>query len=321
VTVSVPLPQPRGSLSRTLLDVLVGSQPAVELAGAVPDDREDEQLALWLLYSLHHRAWPGVDDALEWDAGLLALRGRLETSLEERLRDRFAGEVPDGDVGQALLDLVAAYDGPALSPHVQSHATVEQVLELLRHRSIYHLHEFDSTAWTVPRLPVRAKATLVEVGYDEYGAGDPARLHSHLFARGLASVGLDPAAGAYVDVAPVEILEQNNAMSLFGLHRRLRGAALGHFAAFEASSSAPSRRMVKGLQRLGLGEDLVAYYDEHVEADSVHDQLACRVLCVGLVEDEPDLREDVFWGAFTCLDLESRYAAAMLERWQLAVSA
>ena len=98
-----------------------------------------------------------------------------------------------------------------------------------------------------------------------------------------------PEYGAYVDEAPLEVLEQNNAMSLFGLHRRLRGAALGHLAAFEATSSMPSRRMAQGLQRLGLAEEMVDYYAEHVEADAVHEQLAVRDVCGALVEEEPEL--------------------------------
>jgi hypothetical protein len=34
-----------------------------------------------------------------------------------------------------------------------------------------------------------------------------------------------------------------------------------------------------------------------------------------LLEVEPALREDVWFGAFTCLDLERRTAAAVLELW------
>ena len=106
-------------------------------------------------------------------------------------------------------------------------------------------------------------------------------------------------------------------MTLLGLHRRLRGACVGHLAAFEATSSLPSRRIAGGLERLGFDESLVAYYTEHVIADAVHDQLACRSICGALVEDEPELREDVF-PAVTCLDLEARYAARMLAEWEPA---
>ena len=44
-------------------------------------------------------------------------------------------------------------------------------------------------------------------------------------------------------------------MSLFGLHRRRRGAIVGHLALFEMTSSVPNRRYADGLRRLGFGDD------------------------------------------------------------------
>ena len=313
-------PSPRGVLSQALLAALrTGGAPArAALTDLRPDGPDDEQLALWVLYALHYRDLDGVPSELEWDPDLLRVRRRLEVSLEQRLRDRFPGHRPDPGVafGDALFGYVDDHDGPALAPYVQQRADADQVRELLRHRSLYHLQEFDPTSWVIPRLPVVPKAALLELAFDEYGLGDPRRLHSHLFARGMAASGLSPVPGHYVDDAPLEILEQNNAMTLFGLHRRLRGAAVGHLAAFEATSSLPSRRLVLGLQRLGFDPVLVDYYTEHVTADAVHDQLACRGICAALVAEEPALAEDVFLGAFTCLDLEARYAARMLAAWE-----
>jgi len=162
---------------------------------------------------------------------------------------------------------------------------------------------------------VRPQVALMALQYDEYGGGRPHRQHAHLFASGMEACHLDPTYGAYVDAAPVEGLAQNNAMSMFGLHRRWRGAAVGHLAAFEAVSSLPSRQMAQGLRRLEMPEEIAAYYVEHVEADAVHEQLAVREICQPLVEQEPGLVDDVFLGAFTCLDLEARTAARLLESW------
>jgi hypothetical protein len=63
-----------------------------------------------------------------------------------------------------------------------------------------------------------------------------------------------------------------------------------------------------------MAQELVDYYLEHVEADAVHEQLAVRSLAGGLVAEEPELLDDVFLGAFTCLDLEDRVAGRFLER-------
>jgi hypothetical protein len=311
-------PKPRGRLSMRLHAALM-DDPDVLTPTSDDDGAEDRAIALWTLHELHHRGFEDVDERHELSPSLLALRRDLEDELEHRLRERWAAAdvpAPTGDVGQDLFDLAAAHDGASVAGLVRSQASAEQVRELLRLRAVYHLHESDPTTWQVPRLPVRAKAALMEVQYDEYGAGDPNRLHHQLFAQGLAESGLDPTYGVYVDEAPLEILEQNNTVRMFGLQRRLRGAAMGHLAAFEATSSVPSRRMVQGLERLGFGPAMVGYYREHVAADAVHDQLAARVVCATLVEDEPALAEDVRFGAWTCLDLEDRVARMVTARWQ-----
>src|SRR5436190_1599264 len=100
-------------------------------------------------------------------------------------------------------------------------------------------------------LRVRAAGGDRRPGRGGGGAGRPDRLHQDMYARTLAAVGLDPAYGAYLDVVSAISLAAANVMSLFALHRRLVGAGVGHFAAFEASSSVPSRRVAAGLERLG----------------------------------------------------------------------
>ncbi len=311
------LPKPRGVLSEWVVARLAGSEAATAAPGA--GSLDDEAVSLWTLHELAYRDFEDARLDVGGDAELLVVRHRLEAALEERLRSRWAGsDAGPGDVPAALEALVAADDGPSLADHVRRHADRDQVLELLRQRSVYHLKESDPTAWVVPTLPVRAKAALVELQYDEYGAGDPNRLHAHLFARGMQAVGLRPEYGAYVDDALVETLEVNNALSLFGMRRRLRGAAVGHLAAFEMTSSLPSRKLAQGLDRLGLAGPMSAYYDEHVEADAVHEHLAAQEICGTLAEDEPDQVDSILFGAFTCLDLEARFARAMFEAWGVA---
>ena len=134
----------------------------------------------------------------------------------------------------------------------------------------------------------------------------------------MEGVGLRPEYGAYVDDALPETLELNNALSMLGMHRRLRGAAVGHLAAFEMTSTLPSRKMVQGLGRLGLDGPMAAYFDEHVEADAVHELLAARDICGTLAEDEPDQAAEILFGAFTCVDLEARLATALFTSWDAA---
>lgn len=313
------LPKPRGQLSEALIALLPGSSD-IEPITTRPDSDEDAALSLWVLYELSYRGYPEVDDRREWDPELVRLRRILEEEFEQRLRDRWPGPPQDDGTGVAerLFAMVDADEGPSLARHIQRDATADQAIELLQCRSLYHLKESDPVSLTLPRLPVGPRSALAELQYDEYGGGRPERLHAHLFARGLESLGLDASEGAFVGQAPVAVLEQNNAMSLFGINRRLRGASVGHLAAFEATSSLPCRKMAQGLERLGFPEEMRAYYEEHVEADAVHEQLAARAICAALIEVEPELEDDVWFGAWACLDLEARTAQHLLERWGAA---
>ncbi|WP_139977382.1 iron-containing redox enzyme family protein [Nocardioides litoris] len=319
------LPQARGALSAALLDLL-RRDPDPDRTAPAPvwpvsaDSSADEALSLWVLQELHYRGFDDVDDRWEWDPTTIALRGRLERALEGRLRERYAvADVPrSDDLVDDVQTMIEQHDGPSLAKHVQQHASREQTETLLRQRTVYHLKEADPTTWVVPRLGAGPKAALLEVQFDEYGNGDPGRLHHALFERGLVASGLSATYGDYVDEALPEVLEQNTTLSMFGLQRRLRGAALGHLAAFEATSSIPSRQLAQGLRRLGFPEEMTAYYDEHVEADAVHEQVALRDVCLVLAKDEPDQAELVRFGAWACLDLECRTAEAVLGLWAAA---
>jgi hypothetical protein len=325
------LPTPRGTTSSTVLAALAApadrdTSPAAlqRLAGSVSSTdptSDDFQLALWVLYELHYRGFDDVDEAWEWNPALLQVRASMETVFEKRLRERTRGLVSAavearGDIATRVTDLLEDVDGPSVARFVQRQATREQCLEFLVQRSIYHLKESDPASWVIPRLSDPVKARLVELQYDEYGAGRPERLHATLFAEGMAACGLSSEYGAYLDVVPGYTLAVSNAMSLFGLHRRLRGAALGHLAAFEATSSLPCRRYAMGFRRLGLAEQVAEYFDEHVEADAVHEQLALRDICGQLVDEDPRLAEDVFFGAAVCGVLEADAAAPMIEAWK-----
>jgi Iron-containing redox enzyme len=312
-------PKARGTLGERLLRALRTADLPADLPAVLPDGPEDAALALWLLHEQHYRGFEDVPDDLEWHPVLLTLQASLESALIAGLRSRY---VPPGETSvepaafaEAFFAYVESFDGPSLARHVQRRATREQVLDVLRARSVYQLKEADPTTWLIPRVSGVAQASLVALQYDEYGAGRADRAHAGLFARGMAACRLDPAYGAYVDDAPLEVLELNNALTLFGLHRRWRGAAAGFLAAFEATSSLPARRMSQGLRRLGMPEEMAAYYDEHVEADAVHEQLAVREICAPMVAAEPGLVDDVYFGAFACVDLEARLATGLLESW------
>jgi hypothetical protein len=309
-----------------LVAALRDSTPAPRQALEFPEDAsedgvfgEDFQLSLYLLYELHYRGFREVDERWEWHPDLVALRCDLEADFEATLRERLpAGGAPTDParLGASIMQLIDADDGPQLSVHMEGRADLDQFREFLIHRSAYQLKEADPHSWAIPRLEGPAKAALVEVQADEYGGGRPERVHATLFAKAMRALDLDPTYGAYLGQIPAVTLATVNLMSLFGLHRRLRGAIVGHLAAFETTSPIPNGRYAKGLRRLGLGEEALDFFDEHVEADSVHENIAVYDLAQGLALSEPELADDIRFGVRALLHLDARWAEHVLTSWE-----
>jgi Iron-containing redox enzyme len=320
------LPEPRGELSELLLAELStpphAFAPPEVLPPGDPIADDDLHLALYLCYELHYRGLPGVDETWEWTPALLAFRARLERVFEDGLRARVTAPpscAPE-ETDLALRAVAEADDGPELSKWCERHATLEQMLEWVVHRSAYQLKEADPHSWAIPRLSGPPKAALVEIQTDEYGGGRPERMHAELFAKTMRGLGLDDRYGAYVEQLPGISLATVNLMSLCGLHRRLRGALVGHLALFEMASSLPNRRYGNALRRLGCDGDVTDFYDEHVEADAVHENIAAVDLAGGLLRREPLLAGDVLWGAAALVELDARLARHALDAWGAGAS-
>ena len=315
---SPSMPLARGPASAAVLERLSG-RPAPATPEITVDDplgSDDVQLALYLCYELHYRGFHGVDDALEWDPHLLAVRANLERAFEGALREVVPGERIDPADVPARLREIAEGGTSAVASFLEREAELWHFEEFLIHRSAYHLKEADPHSWAIPRIAGRAKAALIEIQSDEYGGGDVDWMHAVLFGRTMELLGLDATYGAYLDRIPGVTLATVNLMSLFGLHRRLRGSAMGHLAAFELGSARPNRLYGDGLRRLGQGEEVTLFFDEHVEADSVHDMIATYDLAGSLAMQEPAVAADIVFGARAMDVLDALWAKHVLRRWQ-----
>ncbi len=218
----------------------------------------DVQLSLYICYELHYRGFAGVNPRWEWNPALLHVRGRLEDAFLTAVR-RDVGEIEPDATAADEMDAISIepVDGDGPSYYLRDKGDWEQMREYFVHRSLYHLKEGDPHAWAIPRLIGQAKAAFVAVEFDEYGGGRGDRMHQHLFAELMDAAGLDATYLGYLDDVPAAALASVNLMSMFGLHRELRGAAVGHFASTEITSSPGSRRLVQALQRLGAPEPCV----------------------------------------------------------------
>ncbi len=313
-----PLPQPRGPASAALLKMLTGEGEEISLPVPLDDPLtgEDAPLALYLCYELHYRGIAGVDDRWEWRPELLAHRAQLEAAFEARLAEEI-GPLPAGfDLAEELWTLAAGAEDPGtLSHRMATAGTWTQLVELTVHRSAYQRKEADPHTWAIPRLAGAPKAGLVAIQSDEYGEGVTADMHAGLFGLSMQRMGLDPTYGAYLDHIPGVTLSTVNVISLFGLHRRLRGALVGHLSAFEMASVTPMAHYATALRRLGADDWACLFYDTHVVADAQHQFLAVQ-LAESLVEQDPSLAPDVLFGARAVAAVEgllSRHVTAAFD--------
>jgi hypothetical protein len=314
------LPQSRGGVSAAVIDCLRGQAPLPEasvFAGGDPYG-DDLQLALYVCYELHYRGFAGVDASFEWDPQLLSARRALEEAFLQALR---ADAARHRTVDEALSELlVEPVEGTGVSHFLRDRGELWQLTEYAAQRSLYHLKEADPHAWVLPRLRGRAKAGMAAVEFDEYGGGRAERVHAQLFADLMSDLGLATAYGHYLDAAPAQMLATVNLMSLFGLHRALRGCLVGHFATLEITSSPASRRLAEAMRRTGAGPAAEFFYTEHVEADAVHEQVVRREVIGGLLGEEPQLETDVAFGVDATCHLEEHLGEHMLEAWRSGTS-
>jgi Iron-containing redox enzyme len=319
-TLTATLPTPRGPLTDYLVTSLRQrphhlSAPSVHCDDALAD--EDLQLALYCCYELHYQGFDGIPDDWEWEPSLLAFRAGLEGLFERQLRLTLPDywNVAAHEVPAALWELSQG-GGFSLSEWLLEHGSRHHAEEFAIHRSGYQLKEADPHTWGIPRLNGRAKAALVTIQSDEYGGGVPTKMHSALFADSMSALGLDPTYGVYLDRLPAVTLATTNLISMFGLHRRLRGALVGHLASFEMNSVGPMARYSAWLESLGVPLEGRRFYDVHVEADEIHQYVAVDELVGGLLEVEPEQAGAVMFGARAVALVESAFAGHVVSAWK-----
>ncbi|MFN3006086.1 iron-containing redox enzyme family protein [Mycolicibacterium wolinskyi] len=321
-TAQPQLPDGQGRVSAAVIEQLRGRPPHNHLEPVWVPLRDsdplgiDVQLALHVCYELHYRGFAGVDPSWEWNAGLLHLRSQFERVFLAAVHKE-VGLIPPDVTAESELDRLSAEPIGGLGPshHLRDGGTWDQMREYFVHRSLYHLKQGDPHAWLIPRLAGQAKASFVAVEFDDYGAGRGARGHQQLFVDLMDAADLDSTYLGYLGTVTAESLAVVNLMSLFGLHRRLRGAAAGLFAATEITSSPVSQRMVAALQRLAAPEACVRFYREHAKTDAAHEQVVRTDVIGDLVTREPDLEADVVFGVRAFAALEDRLTEHLLKSW------
>ncbi|GAA3873226.1 iron-containing redox enzyme family protein [Saccharothrix violaceirubra] len=320
------LPDHRGPVGEILVDLLrrppePGDESILKEVLATEADsiaEEDLQHSLFVCYGLQYYLFDEAAQHWEWHAPLIGLRQRLEARFQ-RVLDEAVGPLPDLEVEELpgfLMELGKPRAGRSLSRYIKRDATIRQFEEFLMHRSVYSLMEADHHSLAIPRVRGGGKPALVEIQSDEYGGGIPGRLHSQLFELTLDELGLRTEFGAYFADVPAYSLATVNLISYFGTYGRRRGALLGNLAITEIGSHHVNRNFRNGLQRLNGSDSSWLFFQEHIVADAVHEQLAAHDMCGRFVRENPSELSDVVFGALATTELGGLANENILSSWE-----
>lgn len=324
------LPDPIGPISEIAFAAL--RESAESVAGAEvpvsvrPLSDDDLHLALNCLYNVHYDGFDHGTDRHEWHPVVLDLRGQMEEQFLSALRERYGGEPAHESpelgrdellrCGAEAAGADSSIHGVSLSEYVESRATPEDFRELLIHRSIYQLKEADAHTWGIPRVRGGVKSGLVAIQADEYGFGEPGEAHAEVFARLMRRWKLDSRPGAYLKYVPGSTLATDNLVSLFGLHRNLRWALVGHLAYAEITSSAGMKRYSRGLRRLSKVVPDEDFFQLHADVDDSHAKIAVDLMLAAIPFDDLPAIADVKFGVRALVGLSVGFANAVIAAWQ-----
>lgn len=272
---------------------------------------EDLQLALFCLYELHYSGVDGVDDRWEWDPGLLRIRHLLETAFEARLRQGVA-EVFDleealprstAEAAERLTAMTCQAPGTSVYDYIGREATAEQVREFLVHQSVHHgVHHLDHRMVPQPARQLRESAQAGREAPPTAGEGTVAGIDLDL--------DLEAGCGAYAEWFPAVALAALNTRSMFGLNRRLRGAAAGHLAVEHLTAREPQESSARALRRLGWADRTAPAESTGSGGPPCGPELATR-----LMEEDTSLADDLFFGAASACLLDRLCGRWQLEAW------
>lgn len=314
------LPLPVGPLSdRVVTSLLDGRAPAPVSIERDDDPFEhDLQLALYVLNEFHYAGWAGVDDRLEWQPDVTALRLSLGGEFHRRLESA-VGEASDVDPVEEARRLLSI-EGPSMSAYLRDHGTVDDVRESMTLRSPYQSKEADPHTFALPRFGGATKRVFTEIQAGEYGVGHR-RSHAELFADALDGLGLDPTPNAHLDSCGGASLATSNVVTLGAMQRHLRGIVLGQLSLFEMDSVIPNQAMVECCDRLGLDSTVRPFFHIHVLADAEHQEMVESAFLCDYPRIEPDQVHNVIVGMRAQSLIDHTIARSVVPSWSSGRSA
>lgn len=225
------------------------------------------------------------------------------------------------DVKQALRDRAAADVARPLNEtdrYLREQMTAAGYRHLLAIGSIDGLVEASHLCRILGGVGNEIQSTLTRVLIEEYGGGRLPRKHSTFFAQMLAEFDMSTEPEAYFDLVPWEVLATINHNFLLTDRKRHFLRYNGGLTYFEVAGPVTYRNYVAGVQRLGLSEAAMSYWELHIREDERHGRWMLDEVAIPLVDRYPQDAWELVLGYDQAQSMGDRAGAAVVRSIQAA---
>jgi hypothetical protein len=270
VPAAAPTPATRLA-SRLERALATGALALDDLMDAEPVDARDGALTLAVIHDLFVAPVDTVRETVvhQHHPAVVGLKGRLEAALLDRVADQVGEiEVAGGASAVESIRALASRDlVPSVYQWVAASARWTELRSFLAMEGGPDGGFDDLVALGQIGLAGEPKLEMARNYWDEMGRGSLPAIHTELQHRMAVAVRLGSTPRALL---PLVALDRSLLCTVFATNRRLQPELVGALGLIELQAGPRCRQVVRGLKRLGGGQDALAFYQEHAEADPRH---------------------------------------------------
>lgn len=159
--------------------------------------------------------------------------------------------------------------------------------------------------------PMPMKMELARNYWDEMGKGNFNHVHAAMFAKVLQY--FDVTTEYALEKVLVSSLVSDNLSAMLAIYRENYAYAIGFLAVTEYCVPLRFNYFIKGCQRLGVCNDVLAYHILHTDIDGEHAEGWFREIVVPMIKRSPDIANKITEGALLKLNSSTYFFDGILE--------
>jgi hypothetical protein len=265
------------------------------VADATARDARDRFDALAAIYALHRAPLVQIGDAVwfQHHPAISELKARLEADWIAEL-DALPVPHDNADVSTSLKSLAARDRLPDLYRWVADEATWDEVREFLALEGGPDADFDDLVATCQIGIDGVPKVEMARNYWDEIGNGEPTEVHTTLYRRMAAAVGIR---AVPADQQPLSALTRGLLGGLLSTNRSLQPEMIGALGLIELQAGPRCRLVLQAFDRCGAPQDAYPFYRVHAEVDPRHGMDWVANVVEPICDAHPDWGQRILRGA------------------------